>query len=89
MFGSRALRDHPACLGMDTEIFYPVHVSSADKPPTAQEREALAICGRCPIREFCLDDELRHGARHQHGVIGGMTENQRRALLSTHREQVA
>lgn len=39
--------------------------------------EALALCGRCPVRAACLDYALDH---EQHGVWGGTTPAERRAL---------
>lgn len=87
MFRSRASRNQPACSGEDLELFFPLRISKDGEIPTAVEELALEVCRRCPIQAECLDEELRYGARHQNGVVGGMTENQRRALLT--RERVA
>ncbi|WP_332758404.1 WhiB family transcriptional regulator [Streptomyces sp. MT206] len=45
---------------------------------SAQSR-AKAICTGCPVRTECLAYALDH--REEHGVWGGMTERERRALL--------
>lgn len=37
---------------------------------------ALAICGRCVVREACRDDALNHPSRRERGVIGGVTANE-------------
>ncbi|GGS91404.1 hypothetical protein GCM10010270_74430 [Streptomyces violaceus] len=40
---------------------------------------AKAICTSCPVRTECLAHALEH--RTEHGIWGGMTERERRALL--------
>lgn len=45
---------------------------------TAQNR-AKALCGGCEVRTECLAYALDH--RIEHGIWGGMTERERRALL--------
>jgi WhiB family redox-sensing transcriptional regulator len=39
---------------------------------------AARICGDCPVRVECLAWALQHG--EEHGVWGGRTEKQRRAI---------
>lgn len=70
-------RDIAACLEEDPELFYPVF--EGEREPL--EREALLVCGVCPVTALCLRDELRHGEVHQFGTRGGMSEDARRALL--------
>jgi DNA-binding CsgD family transcriptional regulator len=44
---------------------------------------ARAICGRCPVRRFCLLDAMRDeagGARFRHGMFGGLTPKERAEL---------
>lgn len=80
----------PACRDVaDKDLFFPIHVSSDYEDPTRQEQAALRICAGCPVRESCLALELSYGLSHQHGVVGGMTENQRRALLRASQQRVA
>ncbi|MET8768248.1 MULTISPECIES: WhiB family transcriptional regulator [unclassified Streptomyces] len=45
----------------------------------AAQNRAKAICTGCPVRIECLAQALDH--RIDHGVWGGMTERERRALL--------
>lgn len=50
----------------------------------AAQREARNICEECPVRLQCLADAL--DAKYQHGVWGGMTERERRAILRRYPE---
>jgi WhiB family redox-sensing transcriptional regulator len=68
--------DRAACAGMDTEIFYPVSEAS-DSPGV---RRAKFICWGCPVRRECLDDALEVEPAKDHGVRGGTTAKERRAL---------
>ncbi|MFF0746349.1 WhiB family transcriptional regulator [Streptomyces sp. NPDC004111] len=45
----------------------------------AAQNRAKALCTGCPVRADCLAHALDH--RIEHGVWGGMTERERRALL--------
>lgn len=45
----------------------------------AAQNRAKAVCGGCPVRTECLAHALDH--RIEHGIWGGMTERERRALL--------
>ncbi|MEW2426249.1 WhiB family transcriptional regulator [Streptomyces sp. NPDC017943] len=45
----------------------------------AAQSLAITVCSRCPVRTECLAHALDH--RISHGVWGGMTERERRALL--------
>ncbi|MFI6689483.1 WhiB family transcriptional regulator [Streptomyces sp. NPDC050485] len=45
----------------------------------AAQNQAKALCTGCPVRTECLAHALDH--RIEHGVWGGMTERERRALL--------
>ncbi|TWE09371.1 WhiB family transcriptional regulator [Rudaeicoccus suwonensis] len=44
-----------------------------------EQRKAKSICRRCTVVAECLADAL--DSRIEHGVWGGMTERERRALL--------
>jgi WhiB family redox-sensing transcriptional regulator len=46
----------------------------------AEARAALAICNVCPVREDCLEHALETNERF--GVWGGMTEKERRLMLT-------
>jgi WhiB family redox-sensing transcriptional regulator len=68
-------RDHAACRDADPELFFP------DGDPTsarAQVKAAKQICRGCPVRTTCLNWALTGG--QQHGIWGGLTEDQRRSL---------
>jgi WhiB family redox-sensing transcriptional regulator len=67
-------RYRAACRGADLNVFFPDRGQSAE--------HARQICASCPVRELCLDYALRHGIVH--GIWGGLTERDRRALRSRH-----
>lgn len=59
--------DDALCPETDPEVFYPERGGSV--------REAVAVCGRCSVREKCLDWALENDERW--GVWGGTSEQQR------------
>ncbi|WP_327310067.1 WhiB family transcriptional regulator (plasmid) [Streptomyces sp. NBC_01298] len=67
-----APKPRPACAGADPELFF-VHALS-----TLQIARAKAICATCPLVASCLEGALERG--EEHGVWGGLTEDERRAL---------
>jgi WhiB family transcriptional regulator, redox-sensing transcriptional regulator len=58
------------CRGEDPELFFARGLQDA-KP-------ALKVCARCPVKEPCLAYALSNDIAH--GVWGGLTERQRRAV---------
>lgn len=86
MFNNEAWRADATCRNerVDPELFYPVG-RSPSPGYQEQEREALAVCARCPVRAECLEAELaidvRRGSWNVHGVRGGMGEEDRKALV--------
>ena len=69
---SLAWQDRAACADApDPEIFHPISVTDDPAP-------ALAYCRACPVRLDCLDFAL--DTRSDHGIYGGLTEQQRAAL---------
>lgn len=74
-------RDRAACLGLDTNLFFPAVGDGATV------RQALAVCNgnddtpSCPVRDQCLtfimgfdqDEDVA-------GVFGGMTSGERKKL---------
>lgn len=58
------------CKGKDGNLFYPERGGDV--------KEALKICGQCPVRLACLDYALRE--RINHGIWGGTSERQRRKM---------
>ena len=71
----RDWRAQAACVGTAPERFFPV--AEAGPVLDAQVTAAKAICARCPVRAECLTEAL---ARIPHGIAGGLTEDERRAL---------
>lgn len=64
-----------ACLAEDPELFFPV----GDAGPARDQMElAKQVCRRCEVRESCLAWALESGL--DHGVMGGLTEAERREL---------
>ena len=69
-WGSRSV-----CRGEDPELFFP---AARSLTLFVQLAKAKAICGRCPVSRECLRYALATG--QQHGVWGGKSEEERRAL---------
>jgi WhiB family transcriptional regulator, redox-sensing transcriptional regulator len=68
-------RHGAACRDEDPELFFPI---SEVGPGARQTADAKAVCARCPVREQCLRYALDNGL--DHGIFGGTTEAERRAL---------
>src|ERR1044072_8127392 len=68
-------RDRSACLGEDPELFFPIGNTG---PAILQIEEAKQVCRRCEVRGQCLQWALEAG--QDHGVWGGRSEAERRAL---------
>jgi WhiB family redox-sensing transcriptional regulator len=59
----------------DPELWFPVGNTG---PALLQIQEAKAVCRGCPVMEICLQFALH--TNQDHGVFGGMSEDERRAL---------
>ena len=70
-----------ACSGVDPELFYGPMDSPEGRPRFGWERRALRVCAGCPAAVQCLVQALEFSAEDQHGVIGGRTAGQRKAML--------
>ena len=68
-------RHAAACLAEDPELFFPLGTTG---PAVFQVEEAKTVCRRCPVVSNCLAWALTAGV--DHGVWGGYTEEERRAL---------
>lgn len=66
-----AWRTRGACQAVDPETFFPAPLEPADA--------AVQLCGRCPVSGACLAWALSVGDCH--GVWGGTTARERRAML--------
>lgn len=67
---------YAACRDEDSELFFPV---GNTHDAIVQANEAMAVCYRCPVMELCGEWALSN--RIEHGVWGGLTEAERRAIL--------
>jgi WhiB family transcriptional regulator, redox-sensing transcriptional regulator len=67
--------DLGACRDEDPDLFFPI---TSAGPAVAQLAAAKAVCARCTVHEACLRYALE--ARQDHGVWGGMSEDERRAI---------
>jgi WhiB family redox-sensing transcriptional regulator len=68
-----------ACRGPESALFFPPTSSEPRADREARESRAKAICSGCPVRLPCLDYALE--IEEPHGIWGGLTEHERRALL--------
>lgn len=64
-------RDEAACLGTDTDSFYPTKGEEA--------RVAKKICRRCRVKSQCLNYAIE--MNDPNGIWGGLGEGERRRLL--------
>jgi WhiB family redox-sensing transcriptional regulator len=65
-------RELAACRGSELDLFFPGRGESAGP--------ARQVCAACPVRQPCLDYAITN--RIVHGIWGGLTERERRALQS-------
>jgi WhiB family redox-sensing transcriptional regulator len=68
-------RARSACLEVNPELFFPVGTTG---PAVRQVDQAKLVCRRCEVRDACLEWALDE--KQDHGVWGGLTEDERRAL---------
>ncbi len=64
-------REHAACLGSDTNLFF-----AEGRGNYGTNRSAKEVCRPCPVREPCTDLALDTSTTH--GVFGGKTHPERR-----------
>lgn len=70
-------RENAACRDTDPTFFFPtVRAGTA-----AVEK----LCGDCPVRGDCLEDELAKGLSVQHGWFGGLPPAARRQIIRRRR----
>ncbi|MDE0700060.1 MAG: WhiB family transcriptional regulator [Acidimicrobiaceae bacterium] len=69
-----------ACRGPQSAIFFPPASPERRDEKRARERHAKAICETCTVRDDCLAHAL--SIREQHGIWGGLSESERRQLLT-------
>jgi WhiB family transcriptional regulator, redox-sensing transcriptional regulator len=69
-----------SCRGPNHAIFFPPARLERREEKRRREARAKEICGTCPVREPCREYALQ--IKEQHGIWGGMTENERRQQLA-------
>ena len=68
-------RSRGACRDADPELFFPIMSAG---PGIMQVARAKAVCARCGVQAECLQFAME--SVQDHGVWGGQTEEERRAL---------
>jgi WhiB family redox-sensing transcriptional regulator len=71
-------QDYAACRGTDRDAFYPPRGSTSGDA-------AKRVCAICLVRTECLEDALERNDKH--GIWGGLSEKERRALQAQRREE--
>ncbi|MFF1505529.1 WhiB family transcriptional regulator [Streptomyces sp. NPDC058316] len=79
----------PACQGVDPEFFFPEASDARAARPSWEERQALAVCAGCPVRDWCLAREMEECTVTSRicGARGGLRQADRRALHQALRGQ--
>ena len=75
-------RQKAACVGEDPEQFFPQGDGYSQKSQKAQIIAAKEICGRCIVKDTCLEWALETGVM---GVWGGMTTQERTRINARQR----
>jgi WhiB family transcriptional regulator, redox-sensing transcriptional regulator len=78
MIATSSWWEQAACQDADPELFFPAVAGSAGLSEIAT---AKGVCASCAIRRLCLEYAL--GTRQEHGVWGGTSEDERRAIAAT------
>jgi len=72
-------QERGACRGIRVEFFFPPVDQEAD--------EAKAVCSMCSVQDACLEFAISAGERF--GVWGGLTPQERQALVSQRKREAA
>jgi WhiB family redox-sensing transcriptional regulator len=67
---------YAACRSENPELFFPIGTTG---PAVQQLQQAKAVCDGCAVQSVCLEWALL--ARIDHGVWGGLSEDERRSLM--------
>ena len=76
-------QDRAACRGPLGAVFFPPPHTERKREKVAREARAKEICLSCPVMTSCRSYAL--DIREPHGVWGGLSETERRTLLSSSR----
>lgn len=68
-----------ACRGAESHLFFAPNYFERKEEKEAREAHAKSICFACPVIGPCRDYAL--SIREPHGIWGGLTEMERRAIL--------
>jgi WhiB family redox-sensing transcriptional regulator len=60
-------RDHAACKGLDTNLFFP------ERGDMLGTRIAIRVCETCPVQTECRDYSLQFSENTISGIWGGMS----------------
>lgn len=79
--GPDAFTEHPHCTGQ-AALFFPQDGKTVMTP--YEERGALRICANCPVRDWCLQNDLTTAASVADviGVRGGIAQAARRRIYT-------
>ena len=69
-----------ACRGPESTTFFPPSFPERRDERELREARAKQICAACGVQRECLDYALN--VREMYGIWGGLTESERRPLLS-------
>lgn len=72
-------RNEAACRGMDPELFFSPDLFETKQEKDEREAVAKAACARCNVRSQCLEYAIK--AQERYGIWGGLTEQERRAVV--------
>lgn len=72
----------PACTGLGDLFYNTDEQAGAMDDALMKRRVAVAkdLCAECPFLRPCREAALKPNGQQQHGVAGGLTRNERRAL---------
>lgn len=73
-------QERAACRGPLGSVFFPPLATERKVEKLAREERAKAICRACPVLAECREYAI--SIREPHGVWGGMSEQERRALIN-------
>lgn len=73
--------DRAACKGADWRLFFTPNRHESNAARERRERQAKAMCARCPVMAACRADAMHREAGFGHetrgGILGGLNEHDR------------
>ena len=80
LLADQAWQVRAACRGPQSIVFFPPPHFERKDEKLEREQRAKAICTGCGVKGDCLSYSLQ--IREQHGIWGGLNENERKAMLA-------